>query len=72
MFTANKHGLFDMGGNVNEFCEDWYEAGQRLRVLRGASFASSNPEVLLSSSRFYRPPDCRGINLGFRVVIREY
>jgi formylglycine-generating enzyme required for sulfatase activity len=69
-FAANKLDLHDMGGNVWEWCEDWYDpAAKALRVLRGASWNGSIPDVLLSSFRLNCTPGGRFINFGFRCVL---
>ena len=58
-----------MGGNVWEWCEDRYDEEQKYRVLRGASFADSEPFLLLSSCRSQCNP-VLSFNLhGFRVVL---
>ena len=69
-FAANQHGLHDLGGNVWEWCEDWYDpAAKALRVLRGASWNGSIPDVQLSSFRLNCTPGGRFINFGFRCVL---
>lgn len=68
-FEANTLGLFDLGGNVWEWCEDWYSDEQKDRVLRGASWHNYNRESMLSSYRGHRTPDGRSGNGGFRIVL---
>ena len=68
-FTANQYGLYDMGGNVWQWCEDWYDGDQKYRVLRGASWDNVVSGDLLSSYRINRTPDYRNLNYGFRCVL---
>tara|TARA_R110000850_G_scaffold3926_2_gene18677 strand:- start:124 stop:3600 length:3477 start_codon:yes stop_codon:yes gene_type:complete len=66
-FEVNEYGLYDMGGNVWECCQEWVSTKQVRRVLRGGSGLDSR--LLLSSARFSTPPD-RSIGFsGFRVVV---
>jgi formylglycine-generating enzyme required for sulfatase activity len=67
-FSANKFGLYDMGGNVWQWCEDWYNAQAQSHVLRGASWLDSHPVFLVASYR-NRGPDRRSSNFGFRCVV---
>ena len=77
----NQLGIYDMSGNVWEWCFDWYAAysaqaqvdpkgpdvGQ-YRVLRGGSYGSC-PGLLRSSRRVVDDlPGDRGFNNGFRLV----
>jgi formylglycine-generating enzyme required for sulfatase activity len=70
-FAANKNGLYDMGGDVWQWCEDWYNSENTQRVLRGAGWDSHNALFLLASSRDYITPDYRGAFVGFRCVLAK-
>jgi formylglycine-generating enzyme required for sulfatase activity len=70
-FGANALGLYDLGGNLWEWCDDWMDTDHRHRVLRGGSWADYLPECLLASFRFHDRPETRGTVYGFRVVLDE-
>jgi formylglycine-generating enzyme required for sulfatase activity len=78
--VANAWGLYDMHGNVEEWCFDWhgpYEAGRQVdpigrsdgdfRITRGGSH-SEVTRLLRSANRSGRLPETRSYHIGFRVV----
>jgi len=72
-FAANKLGLYDMGGNVWEWCEDLYDPAEKEfpdRVFRGASWADKDSGTLLSSARNgFFSTSYRISFIGFRCVL---
>jgi len=68
-FKANRFGLYDMGGNVWQWCEDWFDKDQKDRVLRGASWDSLDRGTLQSSNRHPYAPAYRSNSHGFRSVV---
>jgi len=68
-FEKNKLGIYDLGGNVWEWCEDWYSGENKERVLRGASWGFAERRFLLSSYRHRHLPGRRIGDHGFRVVL---
>lgn len=81
-YDANPWGIFDMNGNVWEWCKDWYgmysggyevdpvgpESGL-LRVVRGGSFFNRADDCRSAHRHEWIGPRYRHADYGFRIVI---
>jgi formylglycine-generating enzyme required for sulfatase activity len=82
IYPANAYGLYDMHGNILEWCADkyhgnyldaptdgsvWANDANSAYVLRGGSWYSK-PSYCRSAARMYYQPDYRCAYFGFRVV----
>ncbi len=72
-FRPNLFGLYDMGGNVWQWCMDKLDphdaSPSALRVLRGGSWASGAEKFVRSSSRTGAPANGRDSLSGFRCIL---
>ncbi len=83
--APNGYGLYDMIGNVQEWCGDWFNVDYSTtdvidptgvttgldRVVRGGYFLSQDLISLCSGSRSSKKPDAGGSSFGFRLVCYE-
>jgi formylglycine-generating enzyme required for sulfatase activity len=68
-FPPNAYGLYNVTGNVWEWCADWF-AADSTRVLKGGSYLCHASYCLRyrTSARMGNTPDSSTGNAGFRVA----
>lgn len=79
-FAPNAWGIYDMHGNVWEWCSDWFDdypetaqtnpegpASGTFRVFRGGGWRNY-AQICRSAFRFNYFPDYHHFNIGFRLV----
>ncbi|MGC3992224.1 MAG: SUMF1/EgtB/PvdO family nonheme iron enzyme [Chthoniobacteraceae bacterium] len=68
-FSPNGAHLYDIAGNVSEWCEDAWPGAAGERVVRGSSWLSSAPNTLLSSARQHLAETATLSSVGFRLML---
>ena len=80
--SPNAWGLYDMHGNIWEWCEDWYHSSYEVapkdgsawilpagkhRVMRGGAWSNTLKMCRFVNRDWFRPDGCNG-SIGFRLV----
>ncbi len=83
MKKPNELGIYDMSGNVREWCNDWFDADYysyspkndprgpnngKFRVLRNCSYNPFGRNCCYVTYRSFLSPDCSNMDSGFRIA----
>lgn len=82
---ASPYRIYDMGGNISEWCRDWHDASYysispeqnpmgptvgSARVIRGGNFVSGITGTR-AANRTFKSPDHTATGVGFRIVMED-
>jgi len=70
--APNELGIYDMSGNVWEWCQDIYDNDYAFRVLRGGSYHDNYEQNCRVEARHRGKPGDNYNNYGFRLVISSF
>jgi hypothetical protein len=65
---ANAWGIYDMTGNVAEWCDEWADSTKTLRIVKGGGYLNATANGLAVREKRAEEPTHRFRDVGFRVV----